>query len=54
MSGRNLGCVVACGWLMAGGALQAHHSLAGVYDMKAEKEIAGAVERLSSRIPTGR
>ena len=39
MIGRAFGCVVVCGCLMAGASLQAHHSLAGVYDMKAEKEI---------------
>jgi hypothetical protein len=33
MIGRALGCVVVCGCLMAG-ALQAHHSFAGVFDMK--------------------
>jgi len=53
MSGRILGCVVVCGWLMAGGALQAHHSLAGVYDMKQEKEIAGSVEKVQFVNPHG-
>ena len=28
--------------------VQAHHSLAGVYDMKEEKEIAGTLTRSSS------
>ena len=31
MIGRTLGCVVVCGWLIASGSLQAHHSLAGVF-----------------------
>jgi hypothetical protein len=53
MSGRILGCVVVCGWLMAGGVLQAHHSLAGVYDMKQEKEIAGSVEKVQFVNPHG-
>jgi len=53
MSGRIVGCVVVCGWLMAGGALQAHHSLAGVYDMKQEKEIAGSVEKVQFVNPHG-
>jgi len=53
MSGRISGCVVVCGWLMAGGALQAHHSLAGVYDMKQEKEIAGSVEKVQFVNPHG-
>ena len=53
MSGRISGCVVLCGWLMAGGALQAHHSLAGVYDMKQEKEISGSVEKIQFVNPHG-
>src|SRR5207237_8285700 len=43
---RVSGCVVLCGCLMAGASLQAHHSLAGVYDMKAEKEIAGTLTQI--------
>ena len=36
---RTLGWVALCGLLMAASiSLQAHHSLAGVYDMKGEKE----------------
>ena len=53
MTGRTLGCVVACGWLMAGVALQAHHSLAGVYDMKKEAEMAGSVESVRFVNPHG-
>jgi hypothetical protein len=41
-----LGCVVA-------GALQAHHSLAGVYDMKAEKELTGTVATVKFTNPHG-
>jgi hypothetical protein len=41
------------GWLMASNLLQAHHSLAGVYDMKAEKEIAGTVEKVQFVNPHG-
>ena len=42
-----------CGWLIANGSLQAHHSLAGVYDMKAEKEVAGTVEKVQFVNPHG-
>ena len=38
---------------MASGSLQAHHSLAGVYDMKAEKEITGTVEKVQFVNPHG-
>src|SRR3954470_13784303 len=40
---RTLVCVVLCGFMTAG-SLLAHHSLAGVYDMKKEMELSGAVE----------
>lgn len=53
MNARTLGYVVLCGWVLAGGALQAHHSLAGVYDMKAEKEVTGAVESIKFSNPHG-
>src|SRR6266498_2387029 len=53
MIGRTLGCVVVCGWLMTGGLVQAHHSLAGVYDMKAEKEIAGTLTQIKFVNPHG-
>ncbi len=33
---------------MGGASLQVHHSLAGVFDMKAEKEIAGTLTKLQS------
>jgi hypothetical protein len=39
---RTLGCVVLGGWLMAGGALQAHHSLAGAYALGEEAKISGS------------
>ena len=53
MTGRTWGCVVVGGWLMAGGTLQAHHSLAGVYDMKAEKEVAGTLTKIQFVNPHG-
>ena len=40
-------------WVMANGSLQAHHSLAGVYDMKAEKELTGTVEKVQFVNPHG-
>ena len=48
---RTLGCVALWGCLM--GSLQAHHSLAGVYDMKAEKELSGTVAKLQFTNPHG-
>src|SRR3979411_3475786 len=53
MWGVGLGRVGVCGCLMAGTSLQAHHSLAGVYDMKAEKEIAGPLTTIKFVNPHG-
>ena len=53
MTKRILGCVVVYGVLMASGVLQAHHSLAGVYDMKKESEVAGSVEKVQFVNPHG-
>ena len=53
MSGRMLGSVVFCGWLMASGSLQAHHSLAGVYDMKKESEVSGTLTSIKFVNPHG-
>src|SRR2546426_10579514 len=50
---RTLGCVALCGWLMASGSLQAHHSLAGLYDMKRETELSGSVEKIQFTNPHG-
>ena len=49
---RTLGLVVLCG-LMASVTLQAHHSLAGVYDMKKDMELAGAVQSVKFVNPHG-
>jgi hypothetical protein len=38
---------------MAGNSLQAHHSLAGVYDMKKEMEMSGAVQSVKFVNPHG-
>jgi hypothetical protein len=52
MTKRTLGFVAVCG-LMASGSLWAHHSLAGVYDMKGEKEVSGTVEKVQFVNPHG-
>ena len=44
---------LVCALLTASGSLQAHHSLAGVYDMKAEKELTGTVEKVQFTNPHG-
>jgi Family of unknown function (DUF6152) len=49
---RTLVCVVLCGFMTAG-SLLAHHSLAGVYDMKKEVELSGEVESVKFVNPHG-
>src|SRR5436190_18736000 len=49
---RTLVCVVLCG-VMTAGSLLAHHSLAGVYDMKKDVELSGAVESVKFVNPHG-
>ena len=53
MTRRTLGCVVVSGWLMASGLLEAHHSLAGVYDMKKEAEVSGTLTKILFVNPHG-
>jgi hypothetical protein len=53
MTRRLLGSVLVCGCLAAVASLQAHHSLAGVYDMQAEKELSGSVESVKFVNPHG-
>ena len=50
---RTLGCLALCGWFMAGASLQAHHSLAGVYDMKKDMELSGSLESIKFVNPHG-
>src|ERR1044071_3849686 len=49
---RTLVCVVLCGFMTAG-TLLAHHSLAGVYDMKKDMELSGEVESVKFVNPHG-
>lgn len=49
---RTLGCAVLCGLFMTS-ALQAHHSLAGVYDMKTSKELSGSLDSIKFVNPHG-
>ena len=51
---RTLGWVALAGWFMAASvSLQAHHSLAGVYDMKQDKELEGTVTSIKFSNPHG-
>jgi hypothetical protein len=50
---RTLGCFVVAVSVTGSVALQAHHSLAGVYDMKGEKEVVGTVVKILYVNPHG-
>src|SRR3954452_23010347 len=53
MTGRISGCLILCAAMLAGVSLQAHHSLAGVYDMKKETELSASVEKVQFVNPHG-
>ena len=50
---KTLGCVVVTAWLMASGAVQAHHSLAGTYDIKSEGKVTGTLVKVAFTNPHG-
>jgi hypothetical protein len=50
---RTLGCLVVAVSAMGSVALQAHHSLAGVYDMNGEKELIGTIVKILYVNPHG-
>jgi len=52
MIGRILASLVLCG-LVASVSLQAHHSLAGVYDLKKEQEVKGTLTKVAFTNPHG-
>ena len=53
MIARIVELVVVCGWLLSSVSLQAHHSLAGVYDMQKESELSGSVASVKFVNPHG-
>ena len=53
MTKRFLAGVVLCGALLAASSLQAHHSLAGVYDLKKVERATGVVQKLAFTNPHG-
>ncbi len=50
---RTLAWAALCGLLMTSGLLQAHHSLAGVYDMSGDMEISGTLDSVRFTNPHG-
>jgi hypothetical protein len=50
---RTLGCLLVALSVTGSVALQAHHSLAGVYDMDGEKELVGTIVKIMYVNPHG-
>ena len=53
MTTRFLTGAVLCGALLAAGSLQAHHSLAGVYDLNKTERAMGVVQKFAFTNPHG-
>jgi hypothetical protein len=53
MRKRFLAGVVVCAALLAGSALRAHHSLAGVYDLNKVERATGVVQKFAFTNPHG-
>jgi hypothetical protein len=52
MSTRTAGLVVLCGFLIAGAAaVQAHHAVAGIYDLNKEVVLQGRLKKLNFTNP---
>jgi hypothetical protein len=51
MTTRTAGLVVLCAILMAGVGLQAHHAVAGVYDLNKEVVLQGKLKKLNFTNP---
>ena len=50
---RTLEAVVLVGSLVAAGSLQAHHSLAGVYDIRGQGTVSGILQKVAFTNPHG-
>lgn len=50
---RTLEALVVGGALLAGGSLHAHHSLAGVYDIRGEGRVSGVLTKVAFTNPHG-
>ena len=53
MTKRFLAGVVLCGTLLAVSSVQAHHSLAGIYDLRKTERATGVVQKVAFTNPHG-
>ena len=51
MKTRTAGLALVCGFLMVGAGLQAHHAVAGVYDLNKEVVLEGRLKKLNFTNP---
>jgi hypothetical protein len=51
MKTRTAGLIVLCGFLMAAAGLEAHHAVAGVYDLNKEVVLQGRLKKLNFTNP---
>ena len=51
MKMRTAGLIVLCGFLMVGPGLEAHHAVAGVYDLNKEVVLEGRLKKLNFTNP---
>jgi hypothetical protein len=51
MKTRTAGLATLCGFLMAGAGLQAHHAVAGIYDLNKEVVLEGRLKKLNFTNP---
>ena len=51
MKMRTAGLIVLCGFLMVGAGLEAHHAVAGVYDLNKEVVLEGRLKKLNFTNP---
>jgi hypothetical protein len=51
MNTRTVGLIVLCGFLMVSAGLEAHHAVAGVYDLNKEVVLEGRLKKLNFTSP---
>ena len=51
MKTRSVGLIVLCGFLLASAGLEAHHAVAGVYDLNKEVVLQGRLKKLNFTNP---
>ena len=51
MKTRTVGLIVLCGFLMVSAGLEAHHAVAGVYDLNKEVVLEGRLKKLNFTNP---